>query len=171
MQWPGFRDWIFASKTFMAATVALYIAFSLGLERPYWAMASAYIASQPLSGATRSKAVYRLIGTLAGASAAVALVPALVDFPAVLALALSLWVASCLYLSLLDRTPRSYVCVLAGYTAAIIGFPSVTAPGGIFETALTRVEEITIGVTVASVIASVVFPRPVGPALSTRVDA
>jgi uncharacterized membrane protein YccC len=170
MQWPGLRDWMFASKTFLAAMLALYIAFSLGLERPYWAMASAYIASQPLSGATRSKAVYRLVGTLAGASAAVALVPALVDSPPLLSLALALWVAGCLYLSLLDRTPRSYACMLAGYTAAIIGFPSVATPGAMFETALTRVEEIAIGVTLASVVASVIFPRPVGPALITRID-
>jgi uncharacterized membrane protein YccC len=170
MQWPGPRDWMFASKTFLAGILALYIAFSLGLERPYWAMASAYIASQPLSGATRSRAVYRLAGTLVGAAAAVVLVPALVNAPPLLSLVLALWVAGCLYVSLLDRTPRSYVCMLAGYTAAIIGFPSVSAPDAIFTTALTRVEEIALGVTLASVIASVVFPRPVGPALIGRID-
>ncbi len=171
MQWPGLRDWVFALKTFLAAMLALYMALSLGLDRPYWAMASAYIASQPLSGATRSKAVYRLYGTLIGAAAAVGLVPALADKPLVLSLVLALWVAGCLYLSLLDRTPRSYVCMLAGYTAAIIGFPSVTAPDGIFDTALTRVEEIAIGVSLASLVAGVVFPRPVGPALISRIDA
>ena len=93
--------------------LALYIAMSLGLDRPYWAMASVYIASQPLSGATRSKAVYRLCATLIGAAAAVVLVPAISDAPPLLSLVLALWVAACLYLSLLDRTPRSYVCMLA----------------------------------------------------------
>ena len=171
MQWPGLRDWVFAFKTFLAAMLALYIALSLGLERPYWAMASAYIASQPLSGATRSKAVFRLCGTVIGATAAVLLVPALADQPVVLSLALAIWVAGCLYLSLLDRTPRSYVCMLAGYTAAIIGFPSVSAPDGIFATALTRTEEIALGVTLASLVASVAFPRPVGAALISRIDA
>ena len=171
MQLPGLRDWVFASKTFLAAMLALYIAFSLGLDRPYWAMASAYIASQPLSGATRSKAVYRLCGTMAGATAAVVLVPALSNAPPLLSLVLACWVAGCLYLSLLDRTPRSYACMLAGYTGAIIGFPSVTAPDAIFETALTRVEEIAIGVSLASLVAGVVFPRPVGPALVVRIDA
>jgi uncharacterized membrane protein YccC len=171
MPLPGLRDWVFASKTFLAAMLALYIAMSLGLERPYWAMASAYIASQPLSGATRSKAVFRLCGTFGGAVAAVLLVPALADRPEVLSVALALWVAGCLYLSLLDRTPRSYACMLAGYTAAIIGFPAVSAPDGIFDTALTRTEEIALGVTLASVVASVVFPRPVGAALINRIDA
>src|SRR4051812_24606770 len=170
MQWPGLRDWLFATKTFLAAMLALYIALSLGLERPYWAMASACIAAQPLSGATRSKAVFRLCGTVIGAAAAVALVPALVDAPEFLSLALALWVAGCLYLALLDRTPRSYVAMLAGYTAAIIGFPAVSAPDAIFQTALIRVQEIAIGVTVASLVANVVFPRRVGRALVARVD-
>ncbi|MFL5257363.1 MAG: FUSC family protein [Rhodopila sp.] len=170
MQWPGLRDWSFATKTFLAAMLALYIALSLGLERPYWAMASAYIAAQPLSGATRSKAVFRLCGTVIGAAAAIALVPALANAPEFLSLALALWVSGCLYLALLDRTPRSYVAMLAGYTAAIIGFPAVSAPDAIFQTALIRVQEIAIGVTVASLMANVVFPRRVGRALVTRVD-
>ncbi len=171
MPWPSLSDWMFASKTFLTAMLALYIAMSLGLDRPYWAMASVYIASQPLSGATRSKAVFRLCGTVVGASASVILVPALADAPPLLSLALAFWVAGCLYLSLLDRTPRSYICMLSGYTAAIVGFPSVIAPDAIFDTALTRVEEIAIGVSLASLVASVVFPRSVGPALAARIDA
>jgi uncharacterized membrane protein YccC len=171
MPLPGLRDWIFALKTFAAAMLALYVAMSLGLERPYWAMASVYIASHPLSGATRSKAVFRLAGTLVGATAAVVMVPTLANAPPLLSLVLALWVAGCLYLSLLDRTPRSYVCMLAGYTAAIIGFPSVLAPDTVFDTALTRAEEIGIGVCVASLLANVVLPRPVGPALIARINA
>ena len=141
---PGPSEWLFSVRTFAAAMLALYIGLAIGLDRPYWAMASAYIASQPLSGATRSKAVYRALGTLLGAIAAVALVPNLVDAPVLLSLALAGWVGLCLYIALLDHTPRSYVFMLAGYSAAIIGFPSVDAPGAIFDTALSRVEEITL---------------------------
>jgi uncharacterized membrane protein YccC len=170
LQWPGVRDWLFAGKTFVAAMLALFIALSLGLERPYWAMASAYIAAQPLSGATRSKAVFRLCGTLIGAAAAVILVPPLANAPEFLSLVLALWVAVCLYVSLLDRTPRSYVAMLAGYTAAIIGFPAVAEPDAIFTTALVRIEEIALGVSLASLIAGTIFPRPVGSALISRID-
>src|SRR5208337_359094 len=100
---------LFSVNTFAAAMLALYIAFSIGLSQPYWAMTTAYIVSHPLSGAVRSKAVYRILGTLLGASAAVGLVPNLVDSPVLLSLALALWVGGCLAVSLLDRTPRSYV--------------------------------------------------------------
>ncbi|HEX2943629.1 MAG TPA: FUSC family protein, partial [Rhodopila sp.] len=95
MSWPSIRDWLFACKAFLAAMLALYVAVSLGLQRPYWAMASAYIAMQPLSGATRSKAIFRGCGTIAGASAAVVLVPPLSNAPALLSLALALWTGVC----------------------------------------------------------------------------
>src|ERR1700740_118460 len=116
-------DLIFALKTFVASMLALVVALALDLPRPYWAMATVYITSQPLAGATSSKAVYRVLGTVIGAVAAGAMVP-----------------------TLLDRQPRSYGFMLAGYTAALIGFPAVSEPGSMFDLALARVEEITLGI-------------------------
>ncbi len=162
---------IFALKTFAGAMIALAFAFWLGLDNPYWCMATAYIVAQPLTGAMRSKALYRFCGTFAGGVAAVVLVPNLVDAPALLCLALSAWIGLCLYLSLLDRSPRAYLFMLAGYTAGIIGFPSVTDPVHIFQTALTRVEEISIGIACTTVVGTVVFPRPLGPVLAARIRA
>ncbi|MFK5143387.1 FUSC family protein, partial [Klebsiella pneumoniae] len=80
------------------------------------------------------------------------------------------WVGVCLYVSLLDGTPRSYVFMLAGYTVALIGFPSVSDPGAIFDTAVARVEEISLGIICASLVSTIVFPRSVAPAVAGRVD-
>ncbi|MVT66346.1 FUSC family protein [Bradyrhizobium pachyrhizi] len=162
-------DLIFALKTFAASMLALVIALAIGLPRPYWAMATVYITSQPLAGATSSKAFFRVIGTLVGASVTVALVPNLVNAPELLCLAIALWVGLCLYLSLLDGTPRSYVFMLGGYTVALIGFPSVADPGSIFDVALARVEEISLGIVCASLVSTVVFPRSVAPAVGGRI--
>jgi len=161
---------IFSINSFAAAMLALYIGFSLDLPRPYWAILTVYITAQPLSGALRSKAVYRVVGTVLGGVASVALVPNLVNQPFALSLALATWVGFCLYISLLDRTPRAYIFLLAGYTAAIIGFPSVEAPGAIFDTALSRVEEITLGILCASFVHTIFFPRSVLAALNARID-
>ncbi|HEY0184259.1 MAG TPA: FUSC family protein [Rhodopila sp.] len=169
--WPGVNEWLFAVKTFAAAMIALYIAMSIGLDRPYWAMATVYIVSQPLTGALRSKAMYRLLGTALGAAATVVLVPNLVNAPELLSAALALWTGLCLYVALLDRTPRSYLFMLAGYTAALIGFPAVTTPDAIWDIALSRVEEIWLGIICSTVIGTVVFPRPLGPMLSQRILA
>ena len=166
---PDLDGWLFALRTFAAAMLALAIAFSMGLDRPYWAMASVYIVSQPLSGALRSKGLYRFIGTLVGAAVTIVLVPNLADAPALLSLALALWIGFCLYLAVLDATPRSYAFSLAGYTTALIGFPVVDTPDTIWDVAVARVEEITLGIACATVIGTVVFPRPVGPVLRARI--
>jgi uncharacterized membrane protein YccC len=159
---------LFSLNSFAAAMLSLLVAFAIGLPQPMWAMTTAYIVSQPLSGAVRSKAIYRLAGTLLGGAAAVLMVPALVQAPVLLALALAGWVGVCLAVSLLDRTPRSYLMMLAGYTAAIVAFPSVNAPEAIFDTAVTRVIEIGLGILCATLVHSVVFPRGVGDALRRR---
>lgn len=163
-------DLIFAFKTFAASMLALVIALAMDLPRPYWAMATVYITSQPLAGATSSKAFFRVMGTLVGATMTVALVPNLINAPELLCLAIALWVGLCLYLSLLDGTPRSYVFMLAGYTVALIGFPSVSEPGAIFDAAVARVEEICLGIICASLISTIVFPRSVAPAVAHRID-
>lgn len=170
---PKFDRWtlLFSLNSFVAAMLALWIGFALGLPRPYWAMTTAYIVSQPLAGAVRSKALYRVLGTMLGGAAAVALVPNLVNAPVLLCLALALWVGACLTISLLDRTPRSYVLMLAGYTAAIIGFPAVSQPGAIFDLAVWRVVEIGLGIICATLVHSLVFPRPVGTVLRARLSA
>ncbi|MBC9879121.1 FUSC family protein [Bradyrhizobium sp. INPA01-394B] len=164
-------DLIFALKTFAASMLALVIALAMDLPRPYWAMATVYITSQPLAGATSSKAFFRVMGTLVGAIMTVVLVPNLINAPELLCLAIALWVGLCLYLSLLDGTPRSYIFMLAGYTVALIGFPSVSEPGAIFDTAVARLEEISLGIICASLVSTIVFPRSVAPAVAHRVDS
>jgi uncharacterized membrane protein YccC len=168
---PTGKAWLYAAKTFAAAMLALWIALAADLDRPYWAMATVYIASQPHAAGTSAKALYRLFGTLLGAAASLALVPALVDSPSLLTAALCVWLAGCTTLALLDRTPRGYVFTLAGYTAAIIGFPSVEAPGAIWDVALARSEEIAIGVVCATLVSRLVFPGHLAPDLAQRTNA
>ncbi len=168
MTLPSWRDWLFSGKAFLAAMLALYIALAFDLPRPYWAVTAVYIVSSPLAGATSSKALYRALGTVIGAVAAVVLVPLLIDSPELLVLAVALWTGSLLYVSLLDRTPRSYVFMLAGYSLALIALPDVGAPDAIFDTALARSEEILLGITCAGLVGTVLFPTSLGPGLSGR---
>jgi uncharacterized membrane protein YccC len=162
---------LFSINCFAAAALALGIGFALDLPRPYWAVLTVYITSQPLSGGVRSKAIFRVIGTFSGALFTVFMLPALVDQPLLLSFVLALWVGVCLGISLLDRTPRAYVLMLAGYTATLIGFPSVNHPELIFDVAVSRVEEITLGILCATVTHSLFFPRPVGAVLKLRLAA
>ncbi|WP_342052552.1 MULTISPECIES: FUSC family protein [unclassified Cupriavidus] len=166
--WPSARDWLFSVKAFIASMLALWIALYMGLPRPYWAMATVYVVAHPLTGATRSKALYRVLGTLIGAAAAVAFVPMLVNAPPLLMAVVSLWAGALLYLALMDRTPRSYVFMLAAYTLALIALPTVDNPSGIFDVAIARSEEICIGIVCASVVGAVLFPTSVTAVLGDR---
>src|SRR5262249_50889480 len=162
---------VFAVRTFAAAMVALSIALLLDMPRPYWAMASVYITSNVFTGATHSKAVYRILGTLIGAAGTIVLVPNLVNAPELLSLGIALWVGICLYLSLIDGTPRSYVFMLAGYTVALLGFPIVAMPQATFDIVVSRVQEIGLGILCASVVAMLVLPRSVASAVTAQADA
>lgn len=162
---------LFSLKCYAAAMLALYVSLRIGLERPYWAFLTSYIVAQPLAGAVMSKAAFRVVGTLVGASMAVVMVPPLVNAPALLSLAMACWLALCVYVSLLDRTPRSYMFVLAGYTACLIVFPSVDAPGAIFNVAVLRVQEIMVGIVCGTLVHAVILPGSVSGLLIGRVEA
>ena len=162
---------LFALRTFSAAMLAFSIALLLDMPRPYWAMASVYITSNVLTGATHSKAVYRILGTLAGAAATIALVPNLVDAPELFSLAIALWVGICLYLSLIDGTPRGYAFMLAGYTVAFLAFPVVSTPQATFDIVVARVQEITLGIICAAVVSMLVLPRGVASVFAAQADA
>lgn len=163
-------EMLFSAKSFAAAMLAMYIASRAGLPRPFWALLTSYVVAAPMAGNVRSKALYRFCGTLIGCTATVLIVPALANAPELLTLALALWVGGCLYMSLQDRTARSYVFMLAGYTAALIGFPSVETPLALFDNAVARVEEIGLGILCATLVHSLVLPVGMGPTLLALLD-
>lgn len=164
----GKQEIIFAFNSCAGALLSLLIALACDLDKPYWAMMTAYVMSQPFSGALRLKSVFRLIGTALGAVITVLIIPPLSNAPVLLSLVMSTWVGGCLYLSLLDRTPRSYVFLLAGYTTVFIGFPIVGVPATAFDVAVSRFEEICIGVLCASFFHTIFFPRSLHRSLSDQ---
>uniref|UniRef100_UPI00197E0380 FUSC family protein n=1 Tax=Burkholderia sp. Ac-20379 TaxID=2703900 RepID=UPI00197E0380 len=171
MTYPSIRDWLFSVKTFAASMLALYLGLIFQLPRPYWAMATVYIVSNPFVGATRSKALYRALGTALGASAAIFLVPPFVETPFLFSVVVALWTGTLLYLAMSDRTARSYVFMLAGYTMPLIALPTVTDPTTVFDVAISRTEEILLGIVCASVVGSAVLPNRLAPTLIERADA
>lgn len=168
---PTTSEWMYSGKAFLAAILAFYIALRIPLPNPYWSFASVYIVSHPLSGATRSKSIYRAFGTLLGATMAVLLVSLFATRPLTLVLAMGAWSALALYLSLRDNTPSAYGFLLASYTTPLIGVSAIITPGLVFDTAVARSEEILLGIVCASVVSTVLFPDRVGPVFHDRVAA
>ncbi|SEH91430.1 Uncharacterized membrane protein YccC [Pseudomonas asplenii] len=162
---PPARDWFYGVRTFAASMIALYIALIMEMPRPYWAMATVYIVSSPFVGPTSSKALYRAVGTFLGAAAAVLFVPLFVQTPFLLAVVVALWTGTLLFLSLHLRTANSYALMLAGYTMPMIALPVVDNPLNVFDIAVSRTEEIFLGIVVAAVVGSLFWPRRLAPVL------
>jgi uncharacterized membrane protein YccC len=99
------------------------------------------------------------------------LVPNLVNAPELLCLAVALWLGIFLYLALIDATPRSYVFMLAGYSVALLGFPLVSTPELTFDTVVSRVQEITLGIICASVVSTLVLPQNVSSVIAAQADS
>jgi len=158
MKWFSKSAVLFSAKTCLAAFLAFYIALELNLDKPAWSLTTVYVASQLYSGSTVSKSVFRLFGTVLGGLFTLLIYPITVQSPMMFSLCISLWVAVCLYLSLHDRTPKSYVFMLAGYSAAIMGFPDVTSPSGITYTVISRIEEITVAIICSSLVHRLIMP-------------
>lgn len=159
---------LYSARSFAAAMLAYYIALSIGLERPSWAIITVYIVSQTSVGASLSRSLYRLAGTVAGAGATVLIVPTFVNMPILCSVMLTGWITFCLWLSLLERTPRAYAFVLAGYTASLIGFPALSDPGTVFNIAIVRVQEIMIGIFCAALIHRYILPSRISGLFNSK---
>jgi len=167
---------LFSAKSFAAAMLAYYISLRIGLPKPFWAIVTVYVVSQTSAGASFSRGVYRFAGTFIGAIATVVIIPNFANDPIVCSVILAGWIGLCLFFSLFDRTPRAYAFVLAGYTASLIGFPGALDPSAVFDTALLRVQEISIGILCAVLIHRYVLPKPmtgqfIGKLSATLLDA
>lgn len=168
---PSRLDLIFATKTFIAGMLALFVSFELDLINPMWSIGTVLIIANPYSGMVSSKCVYRVVGTIGGAVIALMLTPHLINTPWLFTVVLSLWVGFALYVSLLDRTARSYAFMLAGYSTAMIVFNAITYIDqyNIFDIALARVIEISIGVISSAVVSATILPMHIGSAIKQRV--
>jgi uncharacterized membrane protein YccC len=148
---------LFGVRLWASVCLALYIAFWLELDNPYWAGTSAAIVCQPQLGASLRKGWYRMIGTLIGAVAIVVLTALFPQARAPFLLGLALWAAVCALVATLLHNFASYSAALSGYTAAIIASDELGATGGpdansVFLLAVYRASEICIGIVSAGVV-------------------
>jgi len=164
---PAVRDWagsdgltwLHLLKTVMAGLLALGMAMLLDLPQPRIAVTTVFVLMQPFSGMVLAKSFYRILGTAAGTIAALALGGLFVQQPELYMLGMTAWVSACVAAAVRYRHFRWYGFVLAGYTAALIGIPNVTAPLGLLLAALTRAAEIAVGIVSSSAVSALVMPQ------------
>src|SRR5947209_14365456 len=111
---------LFAIRLWASVCLALFVAFSLDLDNPFWAGTSAAIVCQPQLGASLRKGWFRMIGTVVGATVPVLLTACFPQDPIAFLGLLALWCGVCAFSATVLSNFASYSAALAGYTAAII---------------------------------------------------
>lgn len=165
------RKLLFSFSSFVAAAATLLIAFTASLPRPWWALLTVYVTAQPMAGAFRPKVLYRLGGILIGAVASIILVPALQNSPPLLVLCLAAWTGFCIYLAVLDRTPRAFLFQMAAFSSAVISFPYVDDPANIFTSTISRVEEMMVGIVCVTAAHALIQPWSATPLIRAKAEA
>ncbi|MFM0628386.1 FUSC family protein [Paraburkholderia xenovorans] len=164
---PAVRDWATSDglvwlhlfKTVTAGLLALGVAMLLDLPQPRIAMTTVFVLMQPFSGMVLAKSFYRILGTAVGTVAALVLGALFVQQPELYMLGMIGWVSACIAAAVRYRHFRWYGFVLAGYTAALIGIPNVTAPHDLFLAALTRAAEVAVGIVSSSAVSALIVPQ------------
>lgn len=151
--------WAFIFKVILANLIALWLAYRFELPQPTTVMATVCIVMQRHSGEVLAKSFWRVVGTLLGLTVMVILIAVFNQQPILFLLCMSVWIGLCIAGAARYRDFRGYACVLAGYTAAIIGLPSTAHPDEAFMTALWRVLEIGLGILCATLVTALVLPQ------------
>ncbi|MFK3942436.1 FUSC family protein [Pseudomonas monteilii] len=158
----------FALKTVLGGGLALWLAMRLELEQPSWALMTAFVVAQPLSGMVIQKGLARLAGTVAGTCMAVLLIALFAQTPWLFLLSLATWLAICTATSTQLRSAWAYAFVLAGYTAAIIALPATSNPLQVFDQAVARCTEISLGIVCATLTSALLWPMRVEQQLADQ---
>jgi len=162
-------QWRYALRNSLAMCLSLWVAFVLNLDEPYWALTSAAVVSFPTVGGVISKSIGRIIGSLLGAAASVAIAGHCLNDPWLFTLFIAAWIGLCTYISNHYQNNVSYAFALAGYTAAIIAFGTVNVTDiqQIFDIAQARVCEVITGILCGGVMMMILPSTSDGEALLT----
>ncbi|PTA78365.1 FUSC family protein [Serratia sp. Nf2] len=162
-------QWRYALRNSLAMCLALWVAFVLELDEPYWALTSAAVVSFPTIGGVISKSIGRIFGSLMGAAASMAIAGHCLNDPWLFTLFIAAWIGLCTYISNHYQNNVSYAFALAGYTAAIIAFGTVnvTDTQQIFDIAQARVCEVITGILCGGLMMMILPSTSDGEALLT----
>src|ERR1700731_37398 len=120
--------WAFAFRIWLAAVVALYVAFWLQLGGASSAAVTVAILAQPTRGAAVAKAVNRIAATFVGATMSVVIAGLFPGERVGTLAAFILWMSVCVFVASYYRGFRAYAAVLSGYTVGIITVVNIDTP-------------------------------------------
>ncbi|BAK83839.1 FUSC family protein [Komagataeibacter medellinensis] len=159
-QWAATRTTAaFSARALLSVGIALFLAFAFQLQSPMSSVTTVMIVANPTVGALVSKSVWRVIGTIIGASISVGLMAVFVQSPVLYFMGLSVVVGLACMAATFLRLFRAYAAVLTGYTIVIISAPAFGDPDGIFLSAMSRLSAVVVGIVTTATVFMVTSPR------------
>lgn len=157
-----------AAQSALACVIALVIVLIYRLPHGYWTLVTIIVLTQPNVGASISKGVLRIIGTVAGAAVGVLLLQ-LVQQPVPFVALLSFVIVVSSYCGAGRVAP--YAFAIFGITTIIVAMSGFLDPTVGVSIAVQRSAEVAIGIVVALFVTMVVWPIRAADELPRRLAA
>lgn len=152
---PAFR---YGIKFGLAGIFAVFVALSLRLEEPTWALFTVFVLMiAQYVGAIAEKSIFRIIGTIMGGLLGYFLTAGLEQNPFIFVLLVSVVVGACTALFGQSRYP--YAFLLCGLTMVVVVGNGLGDPDFSWQYALWRTEEVVLGILVVMLVQSQIWPR------------
>ncbi|MCC8944847.1 FUSC family protein [Bradyrhizobium sp. Arg62] len=150
-------SWSFAIRIWMATILALFVSFWLQLESPTTAALTVAILAEPTRGQALDKARWRLLATVVGVIASIAITGLFSQARDLILVAFAVWLGVCVFAAKLLDGYRAYAAVLSGYTVAFIATQQIDNPQHVFESGMARGAAIVVGVLSIAVVNTLMF--------------
>ncbi|MDL2410101.1 FUSC family protein [Rhizobium calliandrae] len=158
-------SWSFAIRVWLAMILALFVSFWLQLEAPASAAVTVGILAEPTRGQALDKAGFRLLGTIVGVAASIAITGLFSQERDLILAAFAVWLGICVFAAKLLDGYRAYAAVLSGYTVALIATQQIDNPQHVFESAMARGAAIAVGILSIAVVNALMFAADRQPRL------
>ena len=164
-------SWSFAIRVWLATVLALLVGFWLQLDTPSTAALTVAILAEPTRGQALDKATFRLLATVVGVMASIAITGAFSQARDLLLVAFAAWLGICVFAAQLFDGYRAYAAVLSGYTVAIIAAGQIDNPQHVFQASMDRGAAIAVGVLSMTVVNAFAFAPDRYPKLLAQLVA
>ncbi|WGD53159.1 FUSC family protein [Bradyrhizobium sp. CB1650] len=164
-------SWSFAIRIWLATVLALFVSFWLQLESPTTAALTIGVLAEPTRGQALDKAAFRLLATVVGVVASIAITGFFSQTRDLVLAAFAVWLGICVFTAKLLDGYRAYAAVLSGYTVALIATQQIDNPQRVFELGMARGAAITVGILSMAVVNSLLFAPDRQPRLLAQLTA
>ncbi|MBT9384425.1 FUSC family protein [Pseudooceanicola sp. CBS1P-1] len=141
----------------LAAWTAFAVASGLGIDHAFWASMPVWVVAQPWRGVLLERALWRVLGTIAGGGLGLALL-ALSPAPLVTALVMAALLGGFAAALHLWQGVRSYLPLMSAITIAVVVIPAMNDPGAGLGLAVDRLWCTLIGGLSVAVIVGLFTP-------------